>query len=182
MIYISETGQPRIGVFGRQVTLEQPALADLWSGRLIVQSEANDPAMEVYYRDLDTGDATIEEVSPVLVDFIAFLGHRSTVDSPAPGLGLRYSEVVSALYGIWRQELIPADFKAQQDRVLAAILRQRERPQLEERPEFSDPDFDLIRPDGGGTIEEDETDRPAEPSPSNRPEFYNLPEAEGSKP
>lgn len=178
MIYISETGQPRIGVFGNEITLNQPALADLWAGRLIVQSEANDKVIEVYYRDLDTGDATIEEVSPDLIEFISFLGHTSTVDSPSPGLGLRYSEVVSAVYGMWRQQLIAADFKAQQDRVLAAILRQRETPELEERPEFSDPDFDLIRPDVTETI--DERGAPPAAPEGDQGGFYNLPPGPGS--
>jgi hypothetical protein len=53
---------------------------------------------------------------------------------------------VGALYQIWRQEYINADFKAEQDRVLAAILRQQQSAPIEARPEFSDPDFDFLQP------------------------------------
>ena len=43
---------------------------------------------------------------------------------------------------------LAVDFKSQQDRVLAAILRQQEGEALRDRPEFSDPDFDFLKPGG----------------------------------
>ena len=71
-------------------------------------------------------------------DFLQFLGHTTTVEKPAPGLGLSYSETVGALHQIWRQKYIQADFKAEQDRILAAILIQQQESITVERPEFEE--------------------------------------------
>jgi hypothetical protein len=169
MIYVSQARQPRIAIFGSDLALNRPMVMDMWSGRLLMQADADDPRIEVYYRDLDTGDSMIETSDPTVVEFVEFLGHKTSVDAPAPGLGLAYGDVVGVLYRVWREQHVAADFKAQQDRVLAAIMRQRESPQLEQRPEFSeysDPDFDMLRP---------ETPTPG----SDDVEFIDLPGGEG---
>ncbi len=49
------------------------------------------------------------------------------------------------LYQMCRQEYLAADFRAEQQRVLAAILRQQHRELVTERPEF---DTDVETTDG----------------------------------
>jgi len=68
-----------------------------------------------------------------------------TVESPEPGLGLTYGQTVGAIYQIHRQGYISAEFKADQDRVLAAIMRLREGRELEIRPEFDAQESELDR-------------------------------------
>jgi hypothetical protein len=46
--------------------------------------------------------------------------------------------VVGVLHQIWRQGYLEADFRPEQDRILAAILRQQRRGMVTERPEFED--------------------------------------------
>jgi len=67
---------------------------------------------------------------------VQVFGHTTVPDNPLPGLGLSYSQVVSVLYQMWRQDYLEADFKSEQDRVRAAILRQQRRELVAERPEF----------------------------------------------
>ncbi len=140
---------PLTGVFGRDLSLARPVLVDAWSGRFIVQGAEGEDEVEVYYRSEDGAGRIIEKTGARLEEFILFLGHRMTMDQPEPGLGLSYGETIGALYRIWRQKYIKADFKAEQDRVLAAILKQRSQVRMEERPEFSDPDFDVLLPTPG---------------------------------
>ena len=132
--------------FHRPLAIERPLLVDAWSGRFIVQAEEGDELIEVYYRPDDGGERIIERTDPRLERFIQFLGHMATIERPVPGLGLSYSQTIGALHQIWRNGYIKADFKAEQDRVLAAILRQQQRMSPEQRPEFSDPDFDEVYP------------------------------------
>ncbi len=75
--------------------------------------------------------------SPALPLFIDFLANRTTVEDQSPGLDLSYGQTVGALHQIWRQGFINADFKAEQDRILAAILRQERESDVPERPEFA---------------------------------------------
>jgi hypothetical protein len=149
MIYVTQLGQPRVAVFGRDLAIDRPALLDAWSGRFILQAEEGDEMVEVYYRPNDGGERVIERTDPTLVQFIQFLGHQTTIEKPEPGLGLSYGETIGAVYQIWLAKYIQADFRAEQDRILAAILRQRELETPEERPEFADPDFDFLKPEEG---------------------------------
>jgi len=148
MIYITQIGQPRLALFGQELALQRPLIVDAWSGRFIVQAEEGDEQVEVYYRPEDSNERLIEQIDARLEPFIQFLGHQTTIEQPQPGLGLSYAETVGVLYRIWREKGIDADFKAEQDRVLAAIIRQQQQQTgLEERPEFGDPDFDYLQPE-----------------------------------
>jgi hypothetical protein len=56
-----------------------------------------------------------------------------------PGLGLSYAEVLGALYELRRVGTLDADFKAEQDRVQAAIARaMSDVPDRGPRPDFLD--------------------------------------------
>ncbi len=148
LIYITQIGQPRVALFGRDVMLRRPTLVDAWSGRLLLKASPGDESVEVYYRPEDGGERRIETADVRLSEFIRFLGHQPTVDRPEPGLGLSYGETVGALYQMWQQESLALDFKSQQDRVLAAILSQQATLTRTDRPEFGDPDFDFLQPAG----------------------------------
>lgn len=138
MIYITQTGQPRIVLFGDDLQIQRPTMISAWSNRFMIKAEATDEEVEVYYRSPTADQGLITRVDPELKEFVAFLGHTTTIEEPAPGLGLSYGETVGALHQIWRQRSIKADFKAEQDRILAAIMRQSEETPVVERPEFTE--------------------------------------------
>jgi hypothetical protein len=78
----------------------------------------------------------LQLASPVLADLIPFLGHTTTVERPMPGLGLSYGETIGAIHQLWRRGYLKGDFKAEQDRILAAIRRNQTEQEAAERPDF----------------------------------------------
>ena len=94
--------------------------------------------MEVYYRSPNSLKGSITQASSNLYEFIFFLGHTSSVTDPRAGLGFSYGEVMGLIHQIWRQGYLKADFKAEQDRILAAIMRQQRDISEDQRPEFVD--------------------------------------------
>lgn len=136
MVYISQQGAPRIVLFGEAPELERPAFVRGWSNRLMLMSESPSDPLRIYYRDHTTGEATSGEVDPRLPRFIEYLAHEPTPENPAPGLGLTYSEVVGALYEIWKDGGIAGNFVAEQDRLAADLIRSLTPLEVQERPEF----------------------------------------------
>lgn len=149
LIYLSQTGRPTLAVFGEDLEIERPITFRTWENRLMMKADLGDDQIEVFYRPMRSDRAIILDAPVSLTGFIQFLAHRTSVEDPRPGLDLSYGETVGALAEIWRDRFIATDFKTEQDRILAAILRvEAESDGEEERPEFSDPDFDFLRPDG----------------------------------
>ena len=109
----------------------------------MIRGDLDKDDIEVYYRPRGAMQGSTYWVGPRLTELVSVLGRATIADNPQPGLGLSYSEVVSVLYQIWRQGYLEADFRPEQDRVLAAILRQRRRELVTERPEF---DTDVATP------------------------------------
>lgn len=139
MIYITQFGQPRVVLFGEDLEIDTPVFVQAWSNRFMVKDFGDENELEVYYRTHPTDmQASIHRVPNRLDEFVHFLGHTTTVERPAPGLGLSYGETVGALHQIWNQRYLKADFKAEQDRILAAIARHEEESGVVERPEFED--------------------------------------------
>ncbi len=140
MIYITQFGQPRVVLFGgEKLKIDRPVFVQAWSNRFMVKDLEDSDELEVFFRKASSDErGEIHRVEPILEDFVQFLGHTTTVEKPAAGLGMSYGEAVGALYQIWRQDYIRADFKAEQDRILAAIMRQEEESDVTDRPEFAD--------------------------------------------
>lgn len=181
-VYIAQFGQPRIVIFGRDLSISQPLTSTVWPGRLLIKGDSGEADVEVFFRDEETGQSITNRVKPNLVDFVRFLGHTSTIERPQPGLSLSYGQTVGVLHRIWRQGYLSADFKAEQDRLLAQILDQEREQAVIERPEFADEilEFDPELPEGTGpTSPASDLDRlepivpppaPAEPAPAREPE------------
>jgi hypothetical protein len=81
------------------------------------------------------GRSEINRVKPTLHELTLLLAHEPTVEDPSPGLDLTYSEVVGVLHALWRREYVAADFKAQQDRVMAELRRSATMTDYQPRPE-----------------------------------------------
>ena len=143
MIYVTQVGMPRIVVFGIDLEVKRPTTVVIWSGQLMIKGDLDKKDVEIYYRPRGAVQGSTYWVEPRITQIVRVLGRSTIPDNPQPGLGLSYSEVVSVLYQIWRQGYLEADFRPEQDRVLAAILRQRRRELVTERPEF---DTDVATP------------------------------------
>ena len=155
MIYVSQTGVPRLTVFGNAIQLARPMTLHAWSGRLIMKADDSAQPLQVFYRPREGARATIVQAPDDLASFARFLGHETTINDPAAGLNLGYGEVIAALHELWRKGYLPCDFKAEQDRVLASILASEEEHQHIPRPEFeTDPTAETFEPTRPGEAEE----------------------------
>lgn len=102
----------------------------------MLQANSGDEQVQVYYRATPETRAENLLTDPRLSEFLPFLGHKTTVEKPFPGLGLSYGETIGAIHSLWRAGYIKCDFKAEQDRILAAILRTQKEEEHAVRPEF----------------------------------------------
>jgi len=136
LIYAAQTGAPRLAVFGESLTLRSPMVATVWGGRMIVKSEPEDSKALVFYRAPDSPRAKVEQVSPNVAEFIAYLARKPDPSGLTSGLDLRYGETLSVLHELARSGDLNADFRAEQDRILAEIMRTENETKVVERPEF----------------------------------------------
>lgn len=145
LIYVAQSGRPRIAVFG-DLEVARPMTLSAWSNRLMLKADGGDENIQVFYRPNGDGRPELQVVDPRLSEFLPFLGHKTTVERPYPGLGLSYGETIGAIHQLWRAGYIKADFKAEQDRVLAAIVRSQKEEEQIVRPDFEpvDPKDDAV--------------------------------------
>jgi len=147
LIYLTQTGVARLVVFGVDAKLSLPITLQAWSNRVMIKGDLGGDTVEVFYRARDGQGRIIADGPLKLFDFIRFLAHRPSPEDPRPGLNLRYGEVVGLLHELWKNRFLGADFRSEQDRLLAAILRVEADALVDERPEFGDPDFDYLEVD-----------------------------------
>ncbi|MDG2031159.1 MAG: flagellar basal body P-ring protein FlgI [Phycisphaerales bacterium] len=137
MVYISQTGDPRIAVFGTEQQLKKPLTLNTWEGRLLMKMDKEpEEKLQVFYRPKEGARPTIVLAPTDLPSFIRFMSHKTSVEDPSAGLDLGYGETISAVHELWRKGYIKADFKAEQDRVLATILANETKDERISRPEF----------------------------------------------
>jgi hypothetical protein len=92
--------------------------------------------LQVFYRPKQGSRPTIVLAPTDLPNFIRFMSHKTSVEDPSAGLDLGYGETISAVHELWRKGYIKADFKAEQDRVLATIMANETADERVSRPEF----------------------------------------------
>jgi hypothetical protein len=136
MVYVTLQGMPRLAIFNGALAIGRPVTVSAWSKRFMIKGDPEEPTIEVYFRDTDALQGTVHDVNPSLAEFIRFLGHTPAAEQPLPGLGMSYGEVVGILHQIWRQGYLAADFEAEHDPIMAAMLKERPRLTPAERPEF----------------------------------------------
>lgn len=182
LIYITQIGEPRIVLFGRPEII-RPTTVSAWGNQFMIKGEEDDPQVEVYFRPAGAEQGVIFRTEPDLERFVQFLGHTPSIERPGQGLGMSYNEAVGVLYHVWRQQYVNADFKAEQDRILAAITRLREQTTIEERPEFiNSADEGPVMPDGnlGSTSDLGRLHRATPPLSSGQ--FQPVPPAPSEEP
>jgi hypothetical protein len=157
LIYAAQTGPPRLAVFGEDVRLRQPMLQRIWDGRLIVKLDEGDAKALVSYRPLGIERPRIEQSKPEVHEFIAFLARTPSPNIGSAGLDLSYGETLGVLYELAREQNLGSDFRGEQDRILSEIMRQDKEKEIEERPDFPEPEKELPTPAT--------TPRPTQPAP-----------------
>lgn len=142
LVYVTQQREPRIVIFGRDLAIVRPSTYAAWNNNFMLRGDLDNEKVDIRFHDERTGETTRFLIEPGLHAFIPFLGHRTTIERPSPGLGLNYSQTVSIIHALTQNNLVRAPFMAERDRVLARIMETRQTQRVEERPEFmEDPDF-----------------------------------------
>jgi len=137
MVYITQSKEARVVVFGESQEILKPMLVSAWENRLMLKTTEASRDVEVLYRDYRSGKTVKGTVKPDLRTFVSYLAHKPTPEEPAPGLDLTYSEVVGALYHIRAGAGLPGDFVTEDDREQLEALRTADASDLSPRPELS---------------------------------------------
>jgi len=143
LIYVTQQGEPRIALFGEDLSIDNPMLVSAWSDRLLIDADSSGPIRISYMNDR-TGRVTRGEVDRNLPALIDFFARRPTPEDPRPGLDLSYSEVVGALYEMQRQGQIAAAFSTERDRLLAELLQAGEKEEITVRPETAEDEGEVV--------------------------------------
>jgi hypothetical protein len=137
MVYVTQSGQPRIVIFDNNLEVERPMTVVAWDNRLIMKADQGDEFVQVRYREAQDTRAVLDRVRPRMLEFVSFLGRRPSKENPESGLGFSYSETIAAVHELWRSKYIKADFVAEQDRLLTALTRVDQSDDTA-RPEFAE--------------------------------------------
>ncbi|MFO0963278.1 MAG: flagellar basal body P-ring protein FlgI [Phycisphaerales bacterium] len=136
MVYVTQSGKPKIVIFDESLSIKRPMTVVAWSNRLIMKADEGDDLIQVRYQEREDAPPVNDRVKADLLEFVSFLGRRATVDRPESGLNFSYSETISALHALWREKYLACDFRAEQDRILADILRE-DKTDADRRPELA---------------------------------------------
>jgi hypothetical protein len=108
----------------------------IWDGRMIIKFEEADSKALVAYRAPGADRQRVEQTKPEVHEFIAFLARTPSPNIGSAGLDLSYGETLGVLYELAREQNLGSEFRGEQDRILAEIMRQDEEAEVEERPDF----------------------------------------------
>ena len=108
---------------------------------MIIKADEGDKLLEVFYRERPETPAVVDRVKPDMSSMVSYFARRPTPDRPESGLNFTYSETIGALHALWRLKYIDCDFRAEQDRILAEVLRD-DKGEKDLRPEFTAEDGD----------------------------------------
>lgn len=171
LIYVMQQVEPRIVIFGDGIKLRRGALVSMWDQRLMLTSDGEDDPVRLMYND-PRSDRVLQGKPPEdLMKFTAFLGRKSSVTDPTPGLNLSYSQMVGALYELHKQGGVQAAFATQRDRLLAQLYKASQTTQIQDRPDTTGAPVDdiLVLPPQappGTDLADAEPAKPTEPRKS----------------
>ncbi len=134
MIYFRLQDEPRIVVMG-DARLRKPMIASAWDDRLLIVADSPGEPARLLYRDYRSDRVTTSDISDSLTELIEFLGHTPTPESPEPGLGLSYSEIIGVLHALVEGGATDTLILSEQDRLLRELLEAGRSRVVEDRPE-----------------------------------------------
>ncbi|MEO1510845.1 MAG: flagellar basal body P-ring protein FlgI [Planctomycetota bacterium] len=151
LIYVTQQGLPRIAVFGDEVKLNKPVLAEALGGRMLITAESESDTLRMFYRPVDpdpyddrTPAAQIREIGDNVTWLIDLMARDPSASDDEPGLGLGYSEVIGVLYDLNQAGAINAEFSTERDKLLAELLNARQQNAVTLRPITSGEEREVV--------------------------------------
>lgn len=124
LIYATQTGEPRIVLFGRNMPVSRPTFYCPKDQMVTINANPGESVLNVYRKIPRTGKMSENfQVKPETVDLIATLGNPPKFDEHGKvmGLGLSYSQVLGVVQNMSKEGQIPAKFVLQQSQALQRI-------------------------------------------------------------
>jgi flagellar basal body P-ring protein FlgI len=135
LIYVTQTGFPRVVVFGADRAIQRPSLVSVWGDRLLVSAEPGRGNVRVRLVDTDGVGVRTGEAAPDIVSLVEYLAApRSNLAGPS-GLGMSYSDVVGVLAAMSQGGGVRAAFATQSDKLRADLLAASSSQDMIERPD-----------------------------------------------
>lgn len=153
LIYVTQQGRPRVVLFGAALSLNQPSIVSVWDDRLLL--DASGDQARLFYRETSGSDPRIVQAPMSLADLTEVMGRPPRPEDPRPGLGLTFSEVVSALYAVQKAKAVDAAFATEEDSLRAQILTATRSAEIRLRPETTRDQARVISLDPGGQADPD---------------------------
>lgn len=166
LIYVTQQGQPRIVLFGRDQRLRRPLTVAAWSDRLLLTADDAGAPIRLFYRP-NTSARSITQNLPddELRTLVELMAKESLAGDPRPGLALTYSEVVGALNILSESGATAAAFATERDRLKAQILDAAQSRMVKERPETPTDPEDIVMIRQPKSIDAAEKPKPVEDGP-----------------
>ncbi len=147
LIYIAQEPYPTIALFDPNLGFTEPTLGRVWDNRLMVRSNAESPRLTVYFQSRTSAQGQTFEIAPMVANLLFLLGHQPTEDNRTPGLDLTYSQIITVLHALDRQNQLAAPLFLRTSR----LVQDLEQSQLQSagsaaRPEVSPPDANTPNP------------------------------------
>jgi len=173
-IYVTQSGTPRIVLFGMELGLLPDVFVDAWNGRLLMKADPDQPGAEIFYRPSSRVSPRVVRADRDLASLIRRMAFEPTPDVLEDGLNMQYAEIVTVLYMLATNGAVPAVFFPQDDRENIENLRRLVSSFSDERPELAPDDAAPFEPRVAGDTTATE-DRPSRPDsrfvvPLPRPE------------
>ena len=135
LIFISQTGLPRVVVFNSFTGFKADTVASLWDHQLMVKAPDGKPA-EVYYLKPGDTEGRKVEMLPHVAHLVKYMAQDDSLRHK--GLNLSYSHVANALHEFQRSGHIESELEIQPSPVAEMIARYL-RTTDQERPETETP-------------------------------------------
>lgn len=126
VIYATQTGQPKLVLFGDPIPLHQPLFHTAMAGRLVLDSTAEGLPVRMWrYVGPRRQRSAVLECEPTVLDLALMLGRTPSrdIDGQFRGLGLTYSQVVGVLNELCESGTIGATFVLQRSEATERIYQ-----------------------------------------------------------
>lgn len=141
LIYVSQTKEPRVTIFGDGNLIEAGSFASIWDDRVMLRTSAAGDTVRVFYEaPAQPGEyrETVEFDAPMEIEsFISTLARPARSVTQIDALNLSYSEVVAILSATERTGMLAAGFATEEDRLASELLRAAQTDATTARPATS---------------------------------------------
>lgn len=160
-IYVTQSGTPRIVLFGMNLGLLQDVFVDAWDGRLLMKADPGTPGAEIFYRPSSRVSPRVVKADRDLASLIRRMAFKPTPDVLEDGLDMQYTEIVTVLYLLSSNGAVPAIFFPEDDRENIENIRRLASSFSDQRPELAPEDAAPFEPRENDTAGPDGSDAPA---------------------